>query len=233
MKRNFFLSPNTLNLFLDCPRCFWFHIIKGEDYRRPEQPTSTLPRKMDILIKDYFDIYREKNTLPPEIEKFISGRLIDEDLIKKWRNWQTGLRFIDSDGNQLFGALDECVVKDDIYIPVDYKSRGSLLKEDTSSYYFLQMSCYNFLLFKNNYKVSNEAYLVYYILKSLNSNGLATFDIEVEKIKTFPLDKVYEIFRNAIDILSLDRPPQQSNNCAFCNWAKKIINIDKEQFRLF
>ena len=47
MAKKFFVSPSTLNLFLECPRCFWFRVVKGEGFRRPEQPSSTLPRKMD------------------------------------------------------------------------------------------------------------------------------------------------------------------------------------------
>ncbi|MCM8787309.1 MAG: PD-(D/E)XK nuclease family protein [Candidatus Omnitrophica bacterium] len=208
-------------------------MVKGEGFRRPEQPASTLPRGMDILIKRYFDKYRKINSLPPEVKNFIEGSLIGEDIINKWRSWQKGLRFIDKDGNQLFGALDECIINKDTYIPVDYKTRGFALKDDSSSYYILQMSCYNFLLKKNNYNVSNFAYLIYYVLSSLDDNGEAKFSVEVYKVDTLKPERVYEIFRQAIDTLLLDEPPQQNKECQFCNWAKAVINIDKSQLRLF
>jgi hypothetical protein len=233
MARKFFISPSTLNIFLDCPRCFWFHVVKGEGFRRPEQPSSTLPRKMDDLIKDYFDGYRKQNLLPPEVSGLLKGALVKQGLLDKWRSWKTGLRFVDSDGNELFGALDECLITDNVYIPVDYKTRGFELKEDSTSYYILQMSCYNFLLGKNSYPVSSYAYLLYYILADLGKAGLAKFKIELRRVETFPLDKVYRIFRDAIDVLSAAAPPQPHKECSFCNWAQRVTNLDKEQLKLF
>ncbi|MCM8819356.1 MAG: PD-(D/E)XK nuclease family protein [Candidatus Omnitrophica bacterium] len=233
MAKKFFISPTTLNLFIECPRCFWFHMVKGEGFRRPEQPVSTLPRGMDILIKKYFDKYRKVNSLPPEIKNFIEGSLVEEAIINKWRSWQTGLRFIDNNGNQLFGALDECIINNGTYIPVDYKTRGFALKDDSRSYYILQMSCYNFLLQKNNYNISDFAYLIYYVLSDLADNGEAKFSVEIYKVNTLKPQRVYEIFREAIDVLSLQEPPQPGKDCQFCNWVKAITNIDKSQGRLF
>jgi len=231
--KNFFLSPHTLSLFLECPRCFWYHIVEGEPFRRPETPSSTLPRGMDSLIKKYFDKYRRKKLLPPEISSVVKGTLVEEETIKKWRNWRTGLEFVDKDGSRLFGALDECIVCDGIYIPMDYKTRGYSLKEDSTSYYLLQMSCYNFLLDRNGYKVCDHAYLVFYIPSELQDKGVVQFNIEVKDTKTFPLKKVYSIFREALKVLSLKEPPQMQNNCKFCSWALRVTNRQQAQLRFF
>jgi hypothetical protein len=52
---------------------------------------------MNILIKQYFDSYRRKRLLPPEIDGKVDGRLFDdEELLKKWRHWRAGLRFEDT-----------------------------------------------------------------------------------------------------------------------------------------
>ncbi len=72
----FYLSPSKLNLFLECPKCFWLHMRKG--IKRPEQPSSTLPRGMDGLIKVYFDKYRKLDKLPPEIEGKVRERLLPD-----------------------------------------------------------------------------------------------------------------------------------------------------------
>ncbi|OQX84713.1 MAG: hypothetical protein B6D55_08540 [Candidatus Omnitrophica bacterium 4484_70.2] len=168
----FSLSPHTLTLFLECPRCFWFHMVKGKDFYRPETPSSTLPRGMDNLIKRYFDDYRKRKELPPEISH-LNARLVDEETIKKWRHWRTGLVFKDESGSSLYGALDECVIEEDFYIPLDYKTRGFSLKEDSASFYVFQMSCYNFLLEKNGYKVKDYAYLVFYIPQEFKNTALS------------------------------------------------------------
>ncbi|UCC95717.1 MAG: PD-(D/E)XK nuclease family protein [Candidatus Omnitrophota bacterium] len=231
--RKFSLSPSTLNIYVNCPRCFWFHMVKGAEFKRPEGPTSTLPRGMDNLIKIYFDTYRAKCALPPEIEAEVTGQLIEESLIHRWRNWKTGLQFIDSDGSRLFGALDECLVCDGMYIPVDYKTRGYDLKEDSTSYYILQMSSYNFLLARNGYAVSEHAYLVFYIPSKVSDEGLVHFKIEVKKVETFPLDKVHRTFRQAVELLSLNEPPPKNNGCKFCNWAQKVAHSQESQLHLF
>ncbi len=230
--KSFLLSPNTLTLFLECPRCFWFHIIKGQDFRRPEFPTSTLPRGMDSLIKKYFDNYRKKNLLPPEIAHIENASLVDEETISRWRYWKTGLFFQDRDGSKLYGALDECLIVEGSYIPLDYKTRGFKLKEDSASYYTFQMSCYNFLLQSNGYKVKDYAYLVFYVPLQLSQEGVVRFDIQVVKVKTLSSQKVYHIFKEAVECLSLSSPPP-ARDCKFCRWAEKTVKWKEEQIQLF
>ncbi|UCG35664.1 MAG: PD-(D/E)XK nuclease family protein [Candidatus Omnitrophota bacterium] len=232
-RKKFLLSPYTLNIFLDCPRCFWFHVIKGKEFRRPEPPTSSLPVGMDNIIKSYFDQYRKINSLPPEVSSTLKGKLIEQSLIKDWRFWKTGLKFTDTDGQTLCGALDECLISEGLYIPVDYKTRGFDLKEDSHSYYIFQMSCYNFLIKKNNYPVSDYAYLIFYISQAIKGEGLVKFKIEVKKINTLKPDKVYETFRKALETLELKEPPPASKDCQFCLWAQRIIESHKKQLRLF
>ena len=67
------LSPSNLNLLEDCPRCFWLHMIKK--IKRPVGPMSSIPIKMDSIIKHYFNRYRESGQLPPMIKGKITGWL--------------------------------------------------------------------------------------------------------------------------------------------------------------
>ena len=216
--KNYRLSPTSLNLFLECPRCFWLKI--KEDIKRPEQPASTLPRGMDILIKKYFDKWRP-HEYPPELKGKISGKLIqDQALLNRWRNWRTGLQYVDSSlGNSLiFGALDECFVDGDVYMPADYKTRGFELKEGSIEYFQNQLNCYTFLLEKNNYKVNNKAYLIYYILESVENNGVSKFKVDLIEMKTYP-DDAYKTFKSAIEVLN--RPlPDLNSACTFCAWVQ-------------
>jgi hypothetical protein len=220
----FRLSPNTLSLFLECKRCFWFHVIKGKDFRRPEMPASTLPRGMDLLIKDYFDKYRNKGILPPDISDKIEGTPVSQDLIDVWRNPRVGISYIDPLHPEalLYGALDECIIVGDLYIPCDYKTRGFALKEDSASFYVFQLSCYNFLLEKNGYPVSDYGYLFFYIPRVVEEEGNVKFDIEVQKISLKPSDYVYNVFRSALEVLSLNSPPEANPACSFCSWAERM-----------
>jgi len=208
-------------------------MVKGKSYKRPEPPTSSLPNGMDRIIKSYFDQYREKNSLPPELAKAAKGELVSQKLIDDWRYWKTGLSFTDSDGSKVIGAFDECLISQGLYAPVDYKTRGFDLKEDTTSYYILQMSCYAFLLSKNNYKTSDNAYLIFYIPSQLVGEGKSDFKVEVREIKTYSSQEVYDIFREALAVLQLKSPPQVNPDCKFCDWAKKVVAKEPTQMKLF
>ena len=59
------LSPSTINLFLECPRCFWFEKAKG--IKRPRGIFPSLPGGMDRVIKESFDGFPAKQTLPSEL----------------------------------------------------------------------------------------------------------------------------------------------------------------------
>ena len=162
------LSPSSLNLYLECPRCFWLY--KAKKIHRPRGPMSSLPSGLDLLIKKYFDRYRAIGKLPPEIEGKVKGRLLEnQEMLDNWRDWRKSLiRYEDKSLNAVLrGALDECFVLDGAYIPVDYKTRGFDLKEDSAKYYRNQLNCYTLLLEANGYQHPSFAYLLF--LRTLES----------------------------------------------------------------
>lgn len=211
------LSPTSLSLFSECPRCLWLEKIKN--IKRPAVVFPSLPGGLDNLIKKYFDKYRKEGEIPPEIKGRISGKLIpDQTLIDSWRNWRKGLEFVDNSlGNfALGGALDECLVDGDIYIPADYKTRGYDLKSDSADYYINQLSFYSLLLSKNGFKTDKSGYLIWYIPEVISEMGNIKFNVEVTKLIT-DADKAYEIFRSAVKVLE-GQLPEPSSQCGFCAW---------------
>lgn len=213
------LSPSTLNLFLECPRCFWLHI--NENIHRPRGPFPSLPMGMDNVIKIYFDKYRVKGQLPPEIEGKVEGKLIsDLELLNKWRNWKTGLEYKDQIlGVSLFGALDDCLVSDKYYIPLDYKTRGSAPQEgDSEKYYGNQLDCYTLLLEENDYPIKNFGYLIYYYPKEAKEKGRVDFNVEVIKLNTDP-NRAKKVLKDAIKLLNGPIAPHHSE-CEYCIWGR-------------
>src|SRR3989344_1807319 len=88
------LSPSSLNVFLECPKCFWSDLAKGAG--RPRGIFPSLPGGMDGLIKKYFDKYRALGKLPPELEGKIEAELfLDNELLNQWRSWRTALAYED------------------------------------------------------------------------------------------------------------------------------------------
>lgn len=211
------LSPTTgLSLFSECKRCFWLHYNKA--VHRPRGIFPSLPGGMDLVIKKYFDQYRGK--LPPELSGNVDGVLLsDRALMEKWRNWRTGLAYVDRERNAiLFGALDDCLIKDGEYIPLDYKTKGSAPRNgDSERYYQLQLDTYALLLLKNGYTPKNYAYLVYYYPQNVSSNGVVTFAVEPVKVAT-STSRAQKTFEDAIALLKGPIPKHHSD-CEYCSWV--------------
>lgn len=213
------LSPSTLNLFLECPRCFWLHI--NERIYRPRGIFPSLPGGMDIVIKVYFDKFRIKGDLPPEIEGKVEGKLIsDLTLLNKWRNWRTGLEYRDEAlGVTLFGALDDVLQDGEYYMPLDYKTRGFPPREgDSEKYYGNQLDSYALMLEANGYPAKGLGYLVYYYPNKVEENGLVTFNIKVVELKT-DLERTKKVLKDAMKLLSGPIPPHHSE-CEYCLWGR-------------
>ena len=71
------LSPTTgLNLFRECPRCFWLRY--RERVHRPDTIFPSLPGGMDRILKVYFDSFRARDELPPELEGKVEGKLLPD-----------------------------------------------------------------------------------------------------------------------------------------------------------
>lgn len=214
------LSPTgSLSIFLNCPRCFWLQMNKK--VKRPRGIFPSLPSGMDRVIKKYFDGFRLKNELPPEIQGKVEGRLFsDLNLLEKWRSWRaTNLRYEDNSLNvSLSGALDDCLVSDGYFIPLDYKTKGAEIKGDPAKYYQTQLDCYCLILEASGYKTKGLAYLVYYYPKEVSTGGRVIFEVSPFKINTNP-DNAKKLVEDAAKLL--EGPlPKSSWNCEYCCWLE-------------
>lgn len=232
------LSPSTLSLYKECPRCFWLQL--NEKVARPRGIFPSLPSGMDLVIKKYFDQYR--GSLPPELKGKIDGILMDEmPLLNKWRNWRTGLEYHDKEREAvLFGALDDCLTKEQkvglknnkFYAPLDYKTRGFPPQNGASEiYYQHQLDAYTLMLSENGYKVGEYAYLVYYYPREVKENGVVDFEVKPVKIQT-DIERIRKMFENAVDLLKGELPAEHSrgaNGSAFCEfgvWKRMALEFD-------
>lgn len=213
------LSPTTLNLFLECPRCFWIR-MKEKKYR-PQGPFPSLPNGIDLFLKEYCDYFRGKPDLPPVLNGMgIKGNIIpDQVLIDKWRRGE-GLKVQGSNsGIILYGKLDEALLLEDgSYAPFDFKTRGFPPKETHASYQ-LQMDVYSLLLQENGCKISDIAYLAYFYPKRgvmhFEKDNLP-FSIAVCELK-INRDQAKQVFKEAVECLNKDCP-EPNPCCAFCKW---------------
>ncbi|OGY63579.1 MAG: hypothetical protein A3I24_01375 [Candidatus Harrisonbacteria bacterium RIFCSPLOWO2_02_FULL_41_13b] len=243
------LSPSTLNVFLECPKCFW--LGQAKEIHRPRGIFPSLPGGMDLLIKKYFDKYRAIEKLPPEIDgKIDCGLFLDQELLNKWRSWRSALVYEDPEsGAVLSGMLDDLGVKDAAvelkktkgsekqslfggeairqvqgkgeFVPLDYKTRGFDVKEGGESYYQNQLNCYGLLLRENDMKPAGHAYLIYYIPKEISEKGMVRFDIVPKRVEINP-DQALKVLRDAAKLIQGPMPARHST-CEYCAWGNDFL----------
>lgn len=215
------LSPSSLSLLKECPRCFWLH--HNKNIKRPDTIFPSLPSGMDRILKDHFDRFMKKGELPPELGELKEYRLFeDEDKLKIWRSNFKGIQWTDQKGNLFRGAIDNLLVKGKKLVVLDYKTRGYPLKEDTHEHYQDQMDIYNLLLRKDSYETEDHAYLIFYHPHKVEPNGHVCFNTDLIKIKV-NTKNAETIFKKAIEILE-GEIPESSTECSFCRWAEKTTH---------
>ena len=208
------LSPSSLNLMIDCPRCFW--LTQHKVWKRPASIFPSLPSGMDSILKKHFDRFMEKDKLPPELcfHHHCTGlKLFDnKDLMKVWRSNLKGISWADKDGNMLHGAVDNILVNGKKLIVLDYKTRGFPLKEDTHEHYQNQLDIYNFLLRKNGYETEDYAFLLFYHPKEVLEDGNVVFNTDLKKMKV-DIKNAEKIFKKAVELLNRECPDK---SCVWC-----------------
>lgn len=218
------LSPSSLSLFTECPKCFWLAKIKG--IHRPPQ-IFALQNNFDRILKIYFDKFRLENKLPPEIDGKVEGKLFtDQEILRKWQNALRPSLIFDhpiENGFRLAGGLDDCLFDGEYYIPIDFKTTGSSsFEENSQKYYQHQLDIYNFLLEKNGYKTKGITYLLYYKPLEVVEEGIIKFQIVVKKMET-EHGRALLLFESAIKLLKGPMPKSHSD-CKFCDWSNIFID---------
>ena len=220
------LSPSSINLMLECPRCFWLE--KHKVWKRPESIFPSLPGGMDIILKKHFDKFMERGELPPEIREYGIGNgynlFNDKAKLEIWRNNRKGIQYKDkTSGILLMGAIDNLLTKKGKLVVLDYKTRGYPLKEDTHEHYQAQMDMYNFLLRQNAYDTEDYAYLLFYYPKEVLETGELIFETKLIKMKT-NAKKGGEYFEDAIKLLKGDYCPSASKDDKgnVCEWCEGV-----------
>jgi len=216
------LSPSSLNLYLECPLCFWLE--KRQGIRRPPPYPYALNTAVDILLKKEFDIYRAKNEIHPLfLENNIQAKLFpDQNKLNQWRSNFEGIRYYDTNLQAtLFGAVDDVLeFPDGKLAPLDYKSTGSAVPTVYDRFQ-LQMDVYTFLLEKNGFSISKKGYLAFYIVNKENGFGdRLPFRKELHEIETDP-SYVHGLFEEAVALLRKDMPPAHRQDCQFGKWFRQ------------
>lgn len=224
------LSRSKIDLFIDCPRCFYFE--KKMSVKRPPGFPFALNSAVDALLKKEFDVHRANGTPHPLMETYGVDAIpfVHEDM-DEWRENFKGVRFHHKDTNLLItGAVDDIwKTPDGKLVVVDYKStakEGEIgIDADWQDAYKRQMEVYQWLLRQNGFDVSNTGYFVYCNGKLDREafDGKLEFDIYV-----IPYEGddgwIEKTLADIVETLESEDMPTPGKECDYCAYRKAMRN---------
>lgn len=166
-KEPFRISRSKIDLFIECPRCFYLDRRLGVG--RPPGFPFTLNSAVDTLLKKEFDIHRANGEPHPLITKYgIDARPVAHEELDIWRENFKGVQCLHQPTNfMVTGAIDDLWQNSrGEYIVVDYKATAkagdiTALDQDWHDGYKRQMEVYQWLLRQKGLTVSHTGYFVY------------------------------------------------------------------------
>ena len=221
------MSRSKVELFMNCKRCFYLDRKLG--ISPPPGFPFNLNSAVDNLLKNEFDFYRDHKEPHPYITKLgLNAIPFNHKDMDRWRRNFTGVSY-DYKKYQihLFGAVDDLWVDLDSeeLIVVDYKATSKLedvsIDADWQISYKRQMEFYQYLLRKNNFKVSDTGYFVYCNgIKDEMFKERLNFKVSLLPYKgndSWIEDTLYEIY----NLLQSEIIPPINNNCSLCDYQVK------------
>jgi len=222
------LSRSKVELYLNCPRCFYLDRRLG--IGRPSGPPFNLNSAVDALLKREFDDYRAQGAPHP----LMTGAGINavphpHRELETWRNNFKGVRTLHERTNlELFGAIDDLWrdIGSGELIVADYKATSKAaevtIDEPWQIAYKRQMEFYQWLLRQRGEKVARRGWFVY-------CNGrrdLAAFGSRLEfTIRLLHYDGddgwVEETLLAARAVLAAPEPPEPGARCEYCAYVTR------------
>lgn len=239
-KELFRLSRSKIDLFINCPRCFYLDRKLG--VAQPPGYPFSLNSAVDKLLKKEFDIHRAKNQAHPLMKHFgVDAIPFSHEKLDEWRDsLRGGITVpIDSTNVVITGGVDDlwCNPQGELII-VDYKATSKeeevSLDAEWQDGYKRQMEIYQWLFRQNGFKVSSTGYFVYC---NGNTNveafeGKLEFDIKLIPYKGDDSWVEGTIFK-AIECLKSDSLPECGEDCDFCKYweavSKAKNTIDRDE----
>ncbi len=220
------LSRSKLDLFVECPRCFYVDNRLG--VARPKGFPFNSNSAVDFLLKKEFDGHRAAETQHPLMKEYgVDAIPFAHDELNTWRENFEGIQYRHpKSGLLISGAIDDVwVAPSGELIVVDYKATSKdekvNLDAEWQDGYKRQMEVYQWLLRRKGFKVSDTGYFVY-------ANGLkdrkafdARLEFEVILIPYTGDDSWVEgKIMEAKACLDGEELPEPSVYCDYCNYRK-------------
>jgi hypothetical protein len=221
--RKWRLSRSKIDLFTQCPRCFYIDNKLGTK-RVPGFPFN-LNSAVDLLLKKEFDLHRAQATPHPLMDTY-SLKMVpfQHENMDTWRENFEGVETKHkATGLTVCGAVDDVWVSEDGKLSVvDYKSTSKdgeikSLDAEWQDGYKRQMEVYQWLLRQNGFDVSDTGYFVYANGRQNNEafNGVLEFDINLIA-HTGSDDWIDAVLGDIKSCLESDELPPVGKECDYC-----------------
>lgn len=229
---NWKLSRSKIDLFLECPRCFYLDNKLGVK-RVPGYPFS-INSAVDQLLKQEFDIYRAKDEQHPlQKEYSIKARPVAHDELNEWRRNFGGVKYLhEPTGMLVSGAIDDLWINEaGEYIVVDYKATAkeesvTELDKEWQEGYKRQIEVYQWLLRQNGLKVSDVGYFVYCTGRVDREAFDKRIDFDVNLIEYKGDDSWVEgtllEIKKCLDGKNIPKSKSGCDHCAYWNARRKF-----------
>lgn len=227
---NWRLSRSKIDLFLECPRCFYIDNKLGT--ARPPGFPFNLNSAVDALLKKEFDHHRAEATPHPLMRAYdLDAVPFEHEKMDEWRDSLRGgvVHAHRQTGLKVCGGVDDIWVNPaGELIVVDYKATSKdkkieALDEEWHEGYKRQMEVYQWLLRHNGFKVSDVGYFVYCNASRSEKSfdGKLIFDVTLvpHKGDVSWVDGTLGDIKKCLDSEEL---PSASEDCDYCRYRETV-----------
>lgn len=228
------LSRSKIDLFLECPRCFYIDNKLGVK-RVPGFPFA-LNSAVDFLLKQEFDAHRARGEQHPLQKEYgIDARPVAHEELDEWRRNFGGVTHLHKETGMLVsGAIDDLWINGDgEYMVVDYKATAKdeavkVLDKEWQEGYKRQMEVYQWLLRQNGLPVSNTGYFVYCTGKMDRQAFDKRIEFDINLIAYEGSDTWVEgVLKKIKECLESGNMPESGPGCDYCAYwnARRAFEV--------
>jgi CRISPR/Cas system-associated exonuclease Cas4 (RecB family) len=234
LQEPFRLSRSKIDLYLNCPRCFYLDRRLGVG--QPSSPPFSLNNAVDELLKKEFDVYRRlQQPHPLCIENRIEAIPYQHPDLDRWRSsLHAGIDYCMPGTNlKICGGVDDVWINSSgELIIVDYKATSKKtevsLDEDWQIAYKRQMEIYQWLFRKNGFTVNPMGYFVYCNGVSSAERFDATLRFSIKVIGYKGVDTwIDSTIRELYACLSAPEIPPAGPACAYCSYRQAAGAVER------
>ena len=234
----FNVSRSKIELFLECPRCFYLDRRLGVP--RPSMPGWSLNSAVDKLLKNEFDLLRKKEESHKLMDEYkINAVPFDHPNLYIWRddNYKhIGACVLHKETN-----LNICGIIDDIWVDkktkelyiVDYKATSTSqiisLDDEYKQGYKKQMEVYQWIFRQMGFKVSKTGYFLFANAGRNRPEFDGKLEFETSIISYDGDDSWLEsVISDIKKCLDSNEIPASGEKCEYCAYRKLVA---EEEFK--